>query len=650
MAAAITTLAFTACSGNIDNVIIDEETSTGYYFTKPVTDVIKTNFEGDVMVYDPAEFDETTAYVLSRVKGQVLHSDASAESIPENVKAVFIGEGSNLSISQWKQIKKRVDNGTLIAFLHKPTDVEEALIQLYFYGIFDNDDNIPDNRSIDLGHSTYDLVGFKSKHRMLHLHDVHNPNAEEKQATVTITSYEDNDIEHATTRKETFTIKPRPLPDAYDYGLHAEEVVEWMNETEEEYATRAAAVGFTRSYTDPLTPDVVCNDKQIITLTFHEYAHSDHSDGSQIYAPNMTIRLWAAKVYSFDDNKDFYHIITEEELGDIYEAYRWRSDEKWVDAAFTLINMNVRASLYESEYGHEDQWNVQPWAKKDPTTESDTKGFTGGFSVTPGYSQGSGASISGSAAFSWSRSHTVNKVTDDVDLNNESNDNYMNWAYSFNNQPAWSGSKGKKGSCDLAENAACGGNFTQQQSWDWIIANTKQRGANPLHVQLSLSASARIHCVERSFLKTSKHDYDTDVSFSTDPVILTLPVPERFMHRYEMTLDSIPDPTEFNSLTDALNKVSTNYNELYTKLFRKDADGSIMGRCSTTEDNLKLMVGKEWYNLAADLAGKKITVKNTYKFYIKDETGAKLKMLDANGNQKGTYLVITSDGISIANE
>ena len=114
-----------------------------------------------------------------------------------------------------------------------------------------------------------------------------------------------------------------------------------------------------------------------------------------------------------------------------------------------------------------------------------------------------------------------------------------------------------------------------------------------------------------------------------------------------MTVDEIEDLAEFNNLTTALGNVSRQFHQLYNLLIRTDEDGQIVGRTATTEAKLKQMVGNEWYNLAKDLAGKKISVEKTYKFYVKDENDEKLKMVNEDNEEVGTYMVIAPSGITI---
>jgi len=618
-------------------------------YVQPVNDQIKTTFDGDVLLLG-TNFDETTLYMISRIKGQKFQADRNTITIPESVRAVFIASNGDLSDEGLKELKRRYDKGMLQLLFHKPSNAELFFYMVYFLRepeagtspqavrakVAANDNSLASIK--------FDFVGFGPNHKLFYLPEICDPDAEPITHTATINTLREDGTK--TTRDTTFVVT---LPDLtpYNYGRLAEVAVKWMNQIDAPAQTRA----LTRGNTSEETPLATI----VINSTFigqdHVVYDSDASPDQRLYHSqkmgyyDITIRMWSDMMYNFDKDEDYYNVVTEIEAPDVYNGY-WFEDKgtEIRESAFTFSDLDIRTHWPHSDYQMRDEWNLQPWGTEQPRADTQIDGWVGSAGVSIGRTGVAGKFNGGIVHLT-----AVTQIQNDVDLSNSQNydGNWMRWYYKFNNQPWWSGKRGKYGNPGDPGNSACRGNFHLRQSWDWVISDTQKRGDQPFTVEWKVEAQSRVTDALSRFLETVKHEYFDAIVFNPSNLTFDLPVPERYRHIYEMTLDEIEDLAEYNNLTAALNTVSSDYNQLYNLLIRKDTDGTILGRTATTETKLKQMVGKEWYNLAQDIAGKKINVEKTYKFYVKDENGDKLQMVNDDNEEVGTYMVVAPEGISI---
>lgn len=599
-------------------------------YVQPVDDEIKTTFDADVLLLGD-DFDETTSYMISRIKGQTFRADKNTTTIPESVRAVFVASNGEISEEGLKELKRRYDEGSLLLLFHKPSNAELFFYIVYFLREPDADTQSLRAKAANRSYATvrtYDIVAFGPNHKLFYLPDLFDPDAEPITKTGTInTLYEDGTT---ATRDTTFTVTlPEPTP--YNYGRFAEAAVKWMKLINAASPAENRAITRADDYDAP----------HVTLVTKGWFCGSNYGDSYH----DITVRLWADFMYNFDLDEDFYHVVTEVEvLDNIYQPY-FHEGKDDRESAYTFYDLSVQAHWPHSDYQVRDEWKLQPWGTENIDTSTDIHGWDANAGIAIGKTGIEGKFNGGIVNLK-----AVTQELHDVDLSNVQHGDdgtWMHWYYQFNNQPWWSGKRGKFGKPGDPGNSDCKGKFRYPQSWDWLISDTKKRGDEPFMVEMRFGGKTRHTWVISFPLQSVKDEYITSITFHPDTLRFELPVPERYRHIYEMTLDQIDDLAEYNNLTTALSTVSSRYNELYNLLIRKDDDGRIAGRTATTEAKLKQMVGKEWYNLAQDVLGKKINVEKTYKFYVKDENGEKLQMVDDNDNEVGTYMVVAPSGITI---
>ena len=601
-------------------------------YVQPVDDEIKTTFDADVLLLGD-DFDETTSYMISRIKGQTFRADKNTTTIPESVRAVFVASNGEISEEGLKELKRRYDEGSLQLLFHKPTNAELFFYVIYFLREPDADTSVKSLRAKAAANQNsqsgrkYDIVGFGPNHKLFYLPDLYDPDAKPITLTSTINTLKEDGT--MSTRDSTIVVNHSKLS-PYLYGRFAEAAVKWMKQI------GAASPAQNRAITR-------ADDTDNPHVTIATNAFFIEYEKKCTYT--IVFRLWADFMYNFDLNQDFYHVVTEVDVQDyVYEPYFWE-EKSWRYSAFTFQNLDILVRWPHSDYDVFDEWNLQPWGKEEPQATTQINGWVKGMGISSGKS-----GIDGKLNFDKVNLKAVTKFDADVELSNEKyyRGNWMRWFYhSFANQPWWSGKRGKFGQPGNPGNSPCAGRFQFRQSWDWLIGDTKKRGDEAFMVELRPTGLCRTTTAYSDVLQTLKNEEIQSILFSPDTLRFDLPVPERYRHLYEMTVDEIEDLAEFNNLTTALGNVSRQFHQLYNLLIRTDEDGQIVGRTATTEAKLKQMVGNEWYNLAKDLAGKKISVEKTYKFYVKDENDEKLKMVNEDNEEVGTYMVIAPSGITI---
>ncbi len=659
LAALCVTMAFTACSDSDDPVTDD---TTSEMITQPVEDVVETYFDGDIAVMG-SSFDEMTERLLARVKGQTFQVEAGTTSLPSTVKALFIDQPTwdKMDEDYMVQLYEFYQDGVTIC-MHKPTDLTALAVILYLrwkeMGSDDGSDSdensvrqvISSNaqtRATTDDAQSYDFIAIKKGGKSFHMNNIHTPGT-----TYTTTEHITSITEVGDTiESDTIITYPAVEPTPYQYGLYAEEAVEWLNETEAEARTRA-----TRAIGD----DRYEPSQTIVVNTTAYQRYTDNSLG-HIYSTPLTLTVWTSMMYNFDKDEDYYSVVVTEDYdaGHIYKGVLEVSDVH-KQAGHAWRDMEIRTRWpHSSDYPLRLQYDILPQGKASPLITTEISGWELSADVSIGMD-----GVIAKPGAKISSEKKVTSIEEDVTLTNRKDidGNWMSWKYDFGHQPYYSG----KALQNPPTNATCRSQSVQNQAWKWVVSNTKRRGDTPFTFDLKIASMQRrianywwIHC---------NNVYEGQMDLGQKDFTFDLPVPQRYKHVYSLTTDEIGDLAEFNNLMTALRNVSTNFNTLYNKLIRLDSDGNSLGRTGVTEKALTHMVGQEWYALASEVQGKKIAVSKTYKFYVKDETGAKLPMLKQTKekrrlkifgrwtklkytatvyNDMGTYLIIGPDGITI---
>ena len=261
-------------------------------YVQPVDDEIKTTFDADVLLLGD-DFDETTSYMISRIKGQTFRADKNTTTIPESVRAVFVASNGEISEEGLKELKRRYDEGSLQLLFHKPTNAELFFYVIYFLREPDADTSVKSLRAKAAANQNsqsgrkYDIVGFGPNHKLFYLPDLYNPDAKPITRTGTITILSEDGTK---TTRDTTIVVTLPELTPYLYGRFAEAAVKWMKQIEA--ASLAQNRAITRADDTDMPP---------VTLV----VNTCYVDGGCSWH-DITLRLWADIMYNFDLNEDFF--------------------------------------------------------------------------------------------------------------------------------------------------------------------------------------------------------------------------------------------------------------------------------------------------------------------------------------------------------
>lgn len=620
-----------------------------------------------------SSFDGATAVIIGSASGSRQTISMTTDTLPAGIKTVFIDwpslqtigndVGGTLSfpVANLDRLYDWTKQGATLVF-NKPESFSVITILTHIQDRlnYKTINTSQQRQSLqqkqtsagEFGELDWDIVAIKPDASAYYLNRMDNTG---KTSTVNVVTETSIDDESPTTTETTETVTDT-TPSTEDYALFAKEAVKWLNESQTQALQRyKQAEG-----SDSNSINQVCN----YTITINCTAFTQKG---RVTMP-LTLRVWTTTMYNFSAEEDYYHVLMEEE----FDPSPMYFDEFYKDGnnftgvyrkgGYTWNKMNFHIRWPFSDYTVRDLWNIQPENKAEPVTTESIRGWSVNAEIG-----GSKKGVTGKLSGSYSAEEHVKKVENDVSVTyntNVGNEKWLQWFYSFGHQSSYSGKMSKWEYSNPPSNATSRSRSCQRQSWNWVINNTKKRGSEPFYFIFQLFDMG----FQMGRVQTGGVAFQTDhktigyaMKIDGQQYNIPLPVPERYKHTYSLTTDDVGDTTEFNHLMTTLSNVSSNFDQLRAKLIRKDSSGSICGRTGVSEEALVNMVGNEWYDLAKEVAGKKIAVNKTYKFYVKDENGNKLPMRNLAKQTKklfgflslyewespGTYLVISPAGISI---
>lgn len=626
-----------------------EEEDDAEKIVLPITDVINTNLEGDIAVMG-SDFDEATTYIFSRVQGQKHQINVGQTTLPETVKTLFIDQKSfdEMDVEYLDQIYEWYSNGVTIC-MHKPEMWTAAYIAWHLrWKELGMDVSVAELESKARSRAAededeLDLIALRWGKECFWLYDIYD-----EDEVYTHTVHIKESLENGVVISKDSIVTEYPVePTPFQYGLFAEETVKWLNDDDvESKETRSSG-----TLDDPHT--------FVVNVADYSYSHPDW--GRIIVNAPLKISVWASTMYNFERDEDYYSVVVEEDfdaaklyLGQFYRKANTKFGNNsfagyHACAGFTWSKMEIRTRWAHDDITPRLQYDILPQGKASPVVTEEISGWQADAEVSIGLT-----GVSAKPGGSIKSEKKVTTVQQDVTLTNGENvdGNWMKWQYDFASQIHYDGFWGNPDLIAPPTNATCRSQSYQNQSWKWVVGNTRSRETTPFTFDLKIASMQRTDAWTRTNMSFAAQNrtFIRELSLDKTRFNIELPVPQRFKHIYRFTTDEIGDVREFNQLMEALRQVSTNFNSLYNKLIRLDEDGNPLGRTGVTYDALRTMVGQEWYALAKEVQGKKIAVEKPYKFYVVDEDGNKLNMVKLEKGeyrQVGTYLVIAPDGIRI---
>lgn len=220
-------MAFTSCHDDDPEINYAGDTDVAP-IEFPTEDVISNTYSGNYAIVGTGDYDEATRYVLNRLIGTRYSYSPTGDYVADDVRLVFLNNESllNLERPMVEQMKKVVGNGGYI-YVHKPNSLALAFLAIAIYGDIDEAMNdlkqgMPKSRSRAESDEpmTYDSFIMGPDNRQLCLMDIYDG----KTTTIEIIDPETGDV-------STEEYLPQ-MPDPYEYGRFAENIMEWLNEND----------------------------------------------------------------------------------------------------------------------------------------------------------------------------------------------------------------------------------------------------------------------------------------------------------------------------------------------------------------------------------------------------------------------------------
>lgn len=626
-------LCFTAtvqgCSDDDNEIIIDDEEIVEW--VRPTEDEIKTHISKTALLF--GKFDEVTERLIARIDmPQYGNTSRSGDFIPDDAELIIMDNSSLLSLSmeQVEELHQAYQDGATV-YLHKPNAFGAAF---FYAAMMDGPEALlGETRAADDDDSwlyPYDVVAMHRDKGMYHFGDAHSD--EPFTTTVTITEVDEETGVETTTEKEE-TVYPLE-PNNAEFGVYAEDVAEWINESVSK-TTRSRAVG------DGDELNQVPGKISIPT----KIAKSVNHLKEVVYLPTdaFSIRYWVSNLYNFDKNQDYYHLVLEEELdGKAYWIREFYNDGSNMRAAGSILKWLKMDIVWLDSNGYKlhDQWNEQPLTEGTVTSTETVDGWE--INAEVGYDDG----LTGKLTGSYKHQTTVTTLDKEISFTydrlgnkkpkSDSFDGFHNlWKYSFGSDLIYSGS-GKVSKSDLrapSSNAQAVNMVRPRQSLNWIIDNTQKRGDEPFKLGFELDFALQATTARKKSSTKSINYRIIYPPLSSNIKLgeiykgeIPLPVPNRFKHEYRIKPNAIGNLSEWNDLLTDFERRSPTYKKLATN----------PDRCGRSEVALKDDMKAEWSKIKKELSG--VAYPNLSQTY-------EIRLLDENNQQIGETISVTTEGV-----
>ena len=592
----------------------------------PTEDVISNTYSGNYAIVGTGDYDEATRYVLNRLTGTRYSYSPTGDYVADDVRLVFLNNESllNLERPMVEQMKKVVDNGGYI-YVHKPNSLALAFLAIAIYGDIDeamNDLKQGMQKSRSRAESdepmTYDSFIMGPNNRQLCLMDIYDG----KATTIEVTNPETGDV-------STEEYLPQ-MPDPYEYGRFAENIMEWLNENTEPTGKSI----FSRASGEVLDN---ASDMKVI-VPCNVYSRAVHKKESKTYDKSFdaSLRVWISNLYNFDKDEDYYHVVLEETFdGSQCYAGQWWSvkidkvGHRSKYAGFPYTSLYVKPSFQNTSGRNgtlKDAWNPQPENEGVTSTVENVSGWSINSQV--GYSGGFAALFSGD----YKNEQTVTTIDKSITprLRDGSSQNFY-WDYKLTDELYY---KKKSGdvfyltNCNLHEpskNSLTINTCRTRQSWNWLVSGTKDRGNDPF----TLSLDVKFMVLEASALKSFSSTLPLLANKNNQTFTIDLPVPNRIRMAYSMSCENAV-LSEWAALKE---EIISHDRENFAKLNST--------RCAPTEQLVDQRTADLW-NKTIEGVARRIS---TFNHLEKDKYVIVLK--NNNGKIIGKKLIVTATGARV---
>lgn len=264
----------------------------------------------------------------------------------------------------------------------------------------------------------------------------------------------------------------------------------------------------------------------------------------------VTVTAKIRSVYSFEEDKDYYQVILSETVNP-YDAGHGIERPKYIRSGFLSggIDVDVNFSEQGKIYSLSD---IQPENKSHDgeTVEVTDVSFNAGMEL--GSSDNRGGFWSGVSYEKHTIKMPVRELTCEFKQKNKSN---FGWNYTIADPQYKIETENKKNVVKyIAPPDIAGKVMIHQQSWTWIVDNTRDRGDDPFKINLGVTS----YTTFAIYTKTTGKPY-TSRTPTTHSVEIPLPVPSRVKHPLIVVHRVSP---EANKLREELKAISPTFAEL----------------------------------------------------------------------------------------
>lgn len=609
-------IAMTVLTGCHDDEpeIQEEDNATQIEF--PTEDVITNTYAGNYAIIGSEDYDEATHYVLKRLTGARNSYSPTGGVIADDVRLVFINNDALLSLEKpmVMQLKKVVENGGYI-YVHKPNPFAIAFLAIAIYA--DIDEAMDDlkqgcvrskSRAETDAPISYDTYIMGPENRQLFLMDIYDGK------TITVEM-----VDTETGEQTTEEYHPK-VPDPYEYGRFAENIIEWLKED----FVRSHSRIFSRAGEDVL--DNASDMKVIIPCKIEQPHYSKTFDAS--------CRVWVSDLYNFDKDEDYYHIVLEESFDgrNCYagQYYVFKDGFGVADkyAGFPYSHLFVRPS-FQNKTGKngkmKDAWNPQPENEGVTSMVENVTGWS--FNSEVGFSGGLAALFSGG----YRNEQTVKTIDKSITPHLLKGDTqFFYWEYILTNELCYKHKKGDpfgifNGNMQApSSNSLTINTCRTRQSWNWLVSGTKNRGNEPFNLQVNI-----IFWVLKAQWTGGAKTKQIRVNSDNEFIDVELPVPNRFKNTYSMSCENAV-LSEWTALKE---EIISHDRENFSKLNAT--------RCAPTEELVDRRTAELWNKTIQGVAARV----STFNHLEKDEYVIVLK--NNEGKVIGKKLIVTTSGARV---
>lgn len=563
----------TSCKDDeLETINHDDNTETGPPAVDlPTHDVIETIVTAQTAIFATG-LDEMSSLFQNRLSGENISTSLSDDTelviLDEDGAALFINDSE-----KYEAIEDFYLRGGLIYF-HKPALQASALIARLELEVFNT---VPD----DVIPPVCDAYIFNIQGAEYRVDDIHSTGSQIIEFTD-----EAGNI-------QTVVVDDAERPSDYLYGLYAESAAKFVNEVLET-CVRARSTTVTlwagASFTEPPLIPIQWDKTLYLRKTYGKGAKGHHmaKDVSLMAEGIVSVNAKIRCAYSFDQDKDYYQITLNESYpGSLF----WKGENKihykaaYYDkyGGFALEGIKVEAKLknLSPEIKVSTLEGVAPENHPANGTKETIKGWTLGGSV--GLSAGG---IAGDFNFGYTSSTSVSLPFSEMPATFRRFDNSsIQWKYLIQNPMRYHCHRGRNGGVNNYPTISTQ-DFSIEQTWCWVIDNTRQLQNQPLNLNIAVTYSIT------SGAATSGPGANHEYNFGYDYVLMKnidLPTPDRYKDKVAVVASPV------NSTSSYLRKLMSENSPRFRFLIDNP------DRAGIVRDHLTHRLSDEWGDVYDEL-------------------------------------------------